>query len=248
MRFDISDKRATLLKGLGHLPDGTRGIISNCACLGEGVDVPVLDGVAFIDPKRSMVDIIQAVGRVIRKAAGKLVGTIVIPVFIDESEDADHVLSQSAFEPVWQVLKALRAHDRRLADELDQLRLSLGRRSKSGGRITLPGNIKRDVPRLLLRDFEQAFYVRTVEQTTDKPKLTIEQILTWADAHRLRTGEWPIADSGPVSEALGEKWQNIDTTLRQGLRSFPGGSSLAQFDCPRFFLTTPSSSGTVDFV
>ena len=63
-------------------------------------------------------DIIQAVGRVIRKAAGKPLGTIVIPVFIDESEDADHVLSQSAFDPVWQVLKALRAHDRRLADEL----------------------------------------------------------------------------------------------------------------------------------
>ena len=79
----------TLLKGLGHLPEDTRGILSNCACLGEGVDVPVLDGVAFIDPKRSMVDIIQAVGRVIRKAAGKPLGTIVIPVFIDESEDAD---------------------------------------------------------------------------------------------------------------------------------------------------------------
>jgi predicted helicase len=122
-----------LLKGLGNLPDDTRGILSNCACLGEGVDVPVLDGVAFIDPKRSMVDIIQAVGRVIRKAEGKQIGTIVIPVFIDESEAADHVLSQSAFEPVRQVLKALRAHDRRLADELDQLRLSLGKRSKSGG-------------------------------------------------------------------------------------------------------------------
>ena len=94
----------------------------------------MLDGVAFIDPKRSLVDIIQAVGRVIRKAAGKPLGTIVIPVFIDESEDADHVLSQSAFEPVWQVLKALRAHDRRLADELDQLRLSLGRRSNIGSR------------------------------------------------------------------------------------------------------------------
>ena len=59
-------------------------------------------------------DIIQAVGRVIRKAAGKQLGTIVIPVFIDESEDADHVLSQSAFEPVWQGHKALRVHDRRL--------------------------------------------------------------------------------------------------------------------------------------
>ena len=94
-------QRATLLKGLGHLPDGTRGIISNCECLGEGVDVPVLDGVAFIDPKRSMVDIIQAVGRVIRKAEGKQLGTIVIPVFIDQTEDPDVALAQSAFEPVW---------------------------------------------------------------------------------------------------------------------------------------------------
>jgi helicase-like protein len=59
------------LKGLGNLPEDTRGILSNCACLGEGVDVPVLDGVEFIDPKRSMVEIIQAVGRVIRKAEGK---------------------------------------------------------------------------------------------------------------------------------------------------------------------------------
>ena len=54
-------KRSTLLTVFGNLPNGSRGILSNCACLGEGVDVPVLDGVAFIDPKRSMIDIIQAV-------------------------------------------------------------------------------------------------------------------------------------------------------------------------------------------
>ncbi len=59
--------------------------VSHCACLGEGVDVPVLDGVAFIDPKRSMIDIIQAVGRVIRQAAGQQLGTLVIPVLIDTS-------------------------------------------------------------------------------------------------------------------------------------------------------------------
>ncbi|MBC7818895.1 MAG: hypothetical protein IAG10_18565 [Planctomycetaceae bacterium] len=63
-----------------------------------------------------------------------------IPAFIDESEAADHVLSQSAFEPVWQVLKALRAHDRRLADELDQLRLSAS--------IRLSWNVTRTRPRL----------------------------------------------------------------------------------------------------
>ena len=220
-------QRATLLKGLGNLPDDTRGILSNCACLGEGVDVPVLDGVAFIDPKRSMVDIIQAVGRVIRKAEGKQIGTIVIPVFIDESEDADHVLSQSAFEPVWQVLKALRAHDRRLADELDHLRLSLGKRSKFGGRINLPDNIHLDVPRLLLRDFEQAFYVRTVEQTTNKPSLTVEQILSWADEHKAATGDWPNKESEQVTRT-GETWSGINVALGKGGRGLPRGASLAK--------------------
>ncbi len=220
-------QRATLLKGLGDLPEDTRGVLSNCACLGEGVDVPVLDGVAFIDPKRSMVDIIQAVGRVIRKAEGKEIGTIVIPVFIDEAEDPDHVLSQSAFEPVWQVLKALRAHDRRLADELDQLRLSLGRPSKFGGRISLPDNIHLDIPQLLLADFEQAFYVRTVEQTTEKPLLSIEQILAWADAHKATTGGWPDLKSGQVS-GTNETWLRIDESLRGGRRGLPGGSSLAR--------------------
>ena len=173
------------------------------------------------------VDIIQAVGRVIRKAAGKQIGTIVIPVFIDEAEDADHVLSQSAFEPVWQVLKALRAHDRRLADELDQLRLSLGKRSKSGGRLSLPDNIHLDVPQLLLRDFEQAFYVRAVEQTTDKPQLTIAQILIWVDEHSATTGEWPKPTSGRVP-GTDELWTNIDRALRQGFRGLPSGSSLAR--------------------
>ena len=174
-----------------------------------------------------MVNIIQAVGRVIRKAEGKQIGTIVIPVFIDESEDVDHVLSQSAFEPVWQVLKALRAHDRRLADELDHLRLALGRRSKSGGRIHLPANIHLDVPRLLLRDFEQAFYVRTVEQTTDKPLLTIEQILTWADAHKTATGDWPNQYSGQVTDT-DDTWHAIQHALLAGRRGLPGGSTLAK--------------------
>lgn len=221
-------QRATLLKGLGNLSDDTRGILSNCACLGEGVDVPVLDGVAFIDPKRSMVDIIQAVGRVIRKAAGKQIGTIVIPVFIDETEDADHILSQSAFEPVWQVLKALRAHDRRLADELDQLRLSLRRRPKSGGRISLPDNIHLDVPRLLLSDFEQAFYVRTVKQTTSKPRFTIEKILAWADSHFELTGHWPNQKSGSIIESPDETWLAVNHALSRGMRGLVGGSSLAQ--------------------
>lgn len=58
--------------------------------------------------------------------------------------------------------------------------------------------------------------------------LNQDQILAWADSHYERTGEWPKQKSGPVREAPGEKWQNIDTTLRIGRRGFSGGTSLAQ--------------------
>jgi len=56
--------------------------------------------------------------------------------------------------------------------------------------------------------------------------LTEEQILAWADAHHLRSGEWPKYDSGDVLEASGEVWQNLDAALRVGLRGLQGGSSL----------------------
>jgi predicted helicase len=92
------------------------------------VDVPSIDGIAFIDPRRSTIDIVQALGRAIRKSADKRLGTIVLPVFLSANEDPDEVLNESAFEHVWDVLKALRAHDEALGVELDELRRRLGAR------------------------------------------------------------------------------------------------------------------------
>jgi superfamily II DNA or RNA helicase len=221
-----ASKRASMLRSLAELPSNTRGIVANCACLGEGVDVPALDGIAFIDPKGSVIDIIQAVGRVIRLSANKTVGTIVIPVFIDESADEDHALEQSAFDPVWQVLKALRAHDQRLADELDTLRTSVGK--QRGSRITLPKNVVLDVPTLTLKDFEQAFYVRALARVAERPPLTIEQILTWADQHKARTNRWPSQKSGPIPDSQ-ETWTGIDHALARGHRGLSAARcSLAQ--------------------
>jgi hypothetical protein len=62
----------------------------------------------------------------------------------------------------------------------------------------------------------------------DLPPLTVEQILTWADAHHIRTGQWPIADSGPIADAPRDTWMGVDVALTQGHRSLPGGSSLAR--------------------
>ena len=82
--------------------------------------MPSIDGVAFIDPRRSTIDIIQALGRAIRKSPDKKVGTIVMPVFLSDEEDPEQVLDESAFKHVWDVLKALRAHDEALGEELDE--------------------------------------------------------------------------------------------------------------------------------
>jgi superfamily II DNA or RNA helicase len=141
-----------------------RALLSNARCLAEGVDVPTLDGVAFLDPRRSEVDIVQAVGRAIRKAPDKSVGTIVLPVFIGEGDDAETVLEGSPFQPIWHVMKALRAHDEELADQLDAIRRDLGRQSRPGKR--LPSKIKVILPAKLSPDFARAFDARLVEQTT----------------------------------------------------------------------------------
>ncbi len=220
-----ASKRASMLRALAELPSDTRGLIANCACLGEGVDVPALDGIAFIDPKGSMVDIIQAVGRVIRLSPEKTVGTIVIPVFIDESGDAEYALEQSAFEPIWQVLKALRAHDQRLADELDTLRTSIARNGTE--RVSLPSSIKIELPTLLLHDFERAFHVRAISTVGQKPPLSLDGILGWADDYRAKTGRWPSrATAGGPCE--GETWGAIDMALKNGSRGLVGGTSLGR--------------------
>jgi hypothetical protein len=155
--------RYVLLQHLGRLDDSERGLLANARCLAEGVDVPTLDGVAFIDPRRSEVDIVQAVGRAIRKSDEKTIGTIVIPVFIDTNADAETALEGSAFKPVWDVIKALRSHDDDLGEELDELRRQLGRR---GYRPRLPDKIHLDLPIKVGSSFARAFDVRLVEQTT----------------------------------------------------------------------------------
>lgn len=154
--------RYVLLQHLGRLEEGERGLLANARCLSEGVDVPTLDGVAFIEPRRSEVDIVQAVGRAIRKS-DKTAGTVVIPVFIDACADAEAALDGSVFKPVWDVINALRAHDEELGEQLDELRRQLGRRSQ---RLHLPDKIHVDLPAKVGIDFTRAFSVRLVEQTT----------------------------------------------------------------------------------
>ena len=107
--------------------------LSNVRCLCEGVDVPALDAVMFMDSKGSLVDVVQSVGRVMRRAPGKKYGYIVIPILIPGDEDAESALDDNdRYKVVWQVLRALRSHDERLDAEINTFLL---RKSNIGGHI-----------------------------------------------------------------------------------------------------------------
>ena len=77
------------------------------------------------DPKGSQIDIIQAVGRALRKSDEKKFGTIILPVFIEAGDNEIERIESSNFKPVWDVLKALRSHDERLGESIDGIRTEL---------------------------------------------------------------------------------------------------------------------------
>lgn len=105
--------------------DGTCRILSNARCLSEGIDVPALDAVLFMTSRKSYVDIVQAVGRVMRKAPGKNYGYIVLPVAIPDGVDPAEALNDNErFSTVWGVLRALRSHDDRLNAEINRIDLN----------------------------------------------------------------------------------------------------------------------------
>ena len=164
-----TSQRSRYLREMRELANEDRYLLANCQCLSEGVDVPALDGVAFLDPKNAEVDIVQAVGRVMRRdrtGVQQKSGTIVIPVFISDGDDADKALKSSNFSTVWKVVRALRSHDEVLGQELDQLRVKLGRERASGNIDLTLNHIHFDLHETVGDDFLQAFKAKTVEMTT----------------------------------------------------------------------------------
>ena len=100
-------------------------ILSNARCLSEGVDVPALDAVIFLNPRNSVVDVVQSVGRVMRKAPGKQYGYIILPVGIPANIPPEQALADNEkYKVVWQVLQALRAHDDRFNAIINQIDLN----------------------------------------------------------------------------------------------------------------------------
>jgi len=107
-------------------------ILSNARCLSEGVDVPNLDAILFLHPRKSQIDIVQSVGRVMRRAEGKKLGYVILPVVIPAGVAPEDALNDNErYRVVWQILNALRAHDDRFDATINKLDLN----NDTGGQI-----------------------------------------------------------------------------------------------------------------
>src|SRR5207249_4360100 len=101
-----------------------RGVMSNARCLTEGVDVPVVDMVAFLSPRRSRVDIVQATGRAMRRSPGKTTGYVLVPLYVEQAagETVKAAVNRANFDEVWDVLESLQEQDDVLAEITREMR------------------------------------------------------------------------------------------------------------------------------
>ncbi|MEE7627046.1 DEAD/DEAH box helicase family protein [Methylobacter sp. Wu8] len=122
--MNASEKETQINWLKAETPESTCRILSNVRCLSEGVDVPALDAVLFLTPRNSQVDVVQSVGRVMRLAEGKKRGYIILPVVIPAGVEPHKALDDNkTYKVVWQVLRALRAHDDRFDAMINKLDL-----------------------------------------------------------------------------------------------------------------------------
>ncbi len=157
-------------------------ILTNARCLSEGVDVPNLDAVLFLSAKNSQVDVVQSVGRVMRKAPHKKYGYIIIPVLIPENISPEEALNDNeSYKVVWSVLNALRAHDDRFNAVVNKIDINknkptniiIGAPDNSGdgnGEVAEPDSIY-DAQKTLpfpIEVVQNAIYAKMVEKVGDR--------------------------------------------------------------------------------
>jgi len=134
---NAADRKAKL----DEFKRSSKSLITNARCLTEGVDVPAVDMVAFVDPRKSKIDIAQAAGRAMRqsKSTKKKLGYIAVPLFIEQKkgETESEALNRSGFDEVAQVLNAMLENDEDLIDIISEIQKARGRGEKFNPRQLL---------------------------------------------------------------------------------------------------------------
>jgi len=133
--FHVSGKTPTGTRAriVNEFAGTDRGLITNARCLTEGIDVPDIDCVMFADPRRSAVDIVQAVGRALRPAKGKKMGYVIVPILHDTKAKPDDIFKSEEFQEILTTLRALAANDERIIEYFRSI--FQGKRKNGGGSV-----------------------------------------------------------------------------------------------------------------
>ena len=160
-----SNHREKIMKAFN---DADLAIMSNARCLTEGVDVPAVDMVAFLSPKKSQIDIIQAAGRAMRNATGKDKGYILVPLLVEQKkgESIESAVLRADYTEVWDVLQCLKEQDDVLEDIIKIYGLNIEAPKKALADAKVKRRINILAPDIALKDIEAAIVSTSLEQLT----------------------------------------------------------------------------------
>jgi len=224
---------------LADFKDACRSLISNARCLTEGVDLPAVDAVCFIDPKQSRIEIAQAVGRAMRKAPGKKCGYIVVPIFQEQGEGVRAAFSNAEFEKVRLVLHAMMEHDEDLIDLVKALRAGELRSLNSrvlkdkiafiGTRVSLP-KLKKSITTEIVNDYIRGSNWRAFEEARAYVRAqgfrTMREWRIW-NASDKRPYDIP---STPQVAYKGQGWKNFVDWIGNRGRPKPSNNNWLPFE------------------
>ena len=160
-----SNHREKIMKSFCASP---LAIMSNARCLTEGVDVPAVDMVAFLAPRKSQIEIIQAAGRAMRKADGKAKGYILVPLLVEQKkgESVESAVRRADYIELWDVLQNLKEHDDVLSDIIAEYGHAIKIPSSNAAKEMVDRRIHIIAPEIPLKDIEQAIIAKSFEQLT----------------------------------------------------------------------------------
>ena len=190
-----------------------RGLITNARCLTEGVDVPSVDMVAFVDPRKSKIDIAQAAGRAMRqsKATNKKLGYIVVPLFIEQKkgETESEALARSGFDEVAMVLGAMLENDDDLVDLIREMKEAKGRGDKFNPK-SLHEKIEVIGPAIDLDELRRSIDVEIVDRLGLGWDLRYGEMI----AFKARRGHCNVSTYDPENASLGN-WLSTQRTAKK---------------------------------
>ena len=194
-------RRERVMKEFRSAP---RAVMSNARCLTEGVDVPAVDMVAFLSPKKSKVDIVQAIGRAMRRSEGKEVGYVLIPLYLEQKagESIEEAVARANFEEVWDILQSLQEQDEVLAELIRDMAVAKGH-GKIGGKgfddSRFSDRIAFTGPVLALESIRQAVTTRVLERLESSWDINFGKLQTFKEKYCDCRVPWSFEEDQPLA-------------------------------------------------